>query len=129
MRLAVLDLLASESQHHLSSEDIYQRLMNGPQKPTLSTIYRVLSDLETAQIVVRHHFNGEASVFELKGEEHHDHLVCNRCGEVIEFQDEVIEKRLHNIAEVMGFQIKDRALHLHGDCYGQQCKARRQSSR
>ncbi|MGF1527721.1 MAG: Fur family transcriptional regulator [Candidatus Competibacterales bacterium] len=116
MRLAVLELLAQEPHAHLTTEQIYQRLSKPSKRSTLSTVYRVLADLEGAQLVQRHQFHGESSVFELNRHEPHDHLVCNRCGQVVEFNDADIAERLEQIADTMGFEIRDRALHLRGGC-------------
>ena len=82
----------------------------------LATVYRVLTQFEEAGLVVRHHFEGGQSVFELDHGTHHDHLVCVKCGRVEEFVDNVIEKRQEEIAKQAGFTITDHSLNIYGAC-------------
>ena len=48
--------------------------------------------------------------------ENHDHIVCNKCGSVEEFYDEVIEEQQEKIAEKYGFAITDHSMYLYGIC-------------
>ena len=82
----------------------------------LATVYRVLTQFEAAGIVTRHNFDGGHSVFELESGEHHDHLVCISCGQVVEFHDEIIEQRQEELAKKMGFSLTDHSLNLYGKC-------------
>jgi Fur family ferric uptake transcriptional regulator len=82
----------------------------------VATVYRVLTQFETAGLVVRHHFEGGHSVFELSQGEHHDHLVCVECGRVEEFMDEIIDLRQKMIAEQAKFKMTDHALTIYGLC-------------
>ena len=95
---------------HLSAEDIYKALLEAEEDVGLATVYRVLTQFEGVGLVIRHNFDGGHSVFELSRGEHHDHMVCMDTGEVLEFIDEVIEKRQHDIAEKHGFEIVDHSL-------------------
>ncbi len=89
-RLKILELLESSPVHHMSAEDVYKALLASGEDVGLATVYRVLTQFESAGIVERHHFEGGLSVFELKNDDHHDHIVCSDCGKVFEFHDEVI---------------------------------------
>ncbi len=82
----------------------------------LATVYRVLTQFETAGLVKRHHFEGGNSVFELNRGDHHDHLVCVNCGKVEEFQDETIEELQNKIAKLRNFELTDHSLCLYGIC-------------
>ena len=62
------------------------------------------------------------SVFELARGGHHDHIVCVKCGKVVEFMDEVIEERQRDIAEENGFTIEDHALVIYGLCSDPDCR-------
>jgi len=117
-RLKILQIfLESAASHHLSAEDIYKALSLLGEEVGLATVYRVLTQFEEAGLIIRHHFEGEYSVFELNQEgEHHDHVVCVKCGCVKEFLDELIEERLHLIAKEAGFDLTDHALNLYGLC-------------
>ncbi len=117
-RMRVLHILEQSIDHHLSAEDVYKGLLEMGEDVGLATVYRVLTQFEAAGIVHRHNFEGGYSVFELTKAEHHDHLVCLKCGRVEEFVDEVIEQRQKIIAEKAGFKMSDHALNIYGTCSG-----------
>ncbi len=114
-RVKILQLLehAEANNHHLSAEDIYKHLLETGEDVGLATVYRVLTQFEGAGLVTRHNFESGHSVFELAQSQHHDHMVCLDSGEVIEFVDEVIEKRQREIAAKHGFEIIDHSLVLY----------------
>ncbi len=112
-RLKILNILETTENHHMSAEDVYKALLEAGDDVGLATVYRVLTQFESAGLVQRHNFEGGHSVFELAKDDHHDHMVCTKSGEVIEFFDPVIEKRQHEIAAEHGFEIVDRSLILY----------------
>jgi Fur family transcriptional regulator, ferric uptake regulator len=115
-RLKVLQLLESSPQRHMSAEDMYKALLEQGEEIGLATVYRVLTQFESAGLVSRLHFEGGHSVFELNEGDHHDHMVCVKCGKVEEFLDEVIESRQHQIADRSGWEMTDHALNIYGIC-------------
>jgi len=115
-RLKILQILESSPVHHLSAEDVYKQLLSANEEIGLATVYRVLTQFESAELVIRHHFEGGHSVFELATPEHHDHIVCLKCGRVEEFTDREIEKRQRNIASKLGFELTDHQLNMFGLC-------------
>lgn len=115
-RMKILQVLEKEKRHHLSAEDIYRKLIDLEEDVGLATVYRVLTQFEQAGIITRHNFEGGHSVFELRQGEHHDHLVCVKCGRVEEFIDEVIEQRQSIIAENAGYKMTDHSLNIYGLC-------------
>jgi Fur family ferric uptake transcriptional regulator len=115
-RLKILELLESSTVHHLSAEDVYKILLTNGEEIGLATVYRVLTQFEAAGLVVRHHFEGGHSVFELSSDSHHDHIVCVKCGRVEEFHDEEIESRQRLVAENLGFELTDHNLNMYGLC-------------
>ena len=115
-RIKILQILESSPVHHLSAEDVYKHLLAANEEIGLATVYRVLTQFESAELVIRHHFEGGHSVFELAGTEHHDHIVCLKCGRVEEFTDREIEKRQRNIAAKLGFELTDHKLNMFGLC-------------
>lgn len=115
-RLKILQILESSKVHHLSAEDVYKQLLQNNEEIGLATVYRVLTQFEEAGLVVRHHFEGGHSVFELATDEHHDHIVCVKCGRVEEFTDEQIEARQRSIAKELGFELTDHNLNMYGLC-------------
>ena len=114
-RVKILQILEScelESQH-LSAEDVYLALRNAGEDVGLATVYRVLTQFESAGLVTRHRFEIGHSVFELAKGEHHDHMVCVASGEVLEFTDPVIEQRQREIAKEHGYELMDHSLVLY----------------
>jgi len=109
----VLGLLESAADHHMSAEDVYKALLETGDDVGLATVYRVLTQFETAGLVLRHNFEGGHAVFELAKDEHHDHMVDTVSGKVIEFCDSVIEERQKQIAEEHGFELVDHSLTLY----------------
>ncbi len=115
-RIKILQILESSEVHHVSAEDVYKLLLANGEEIGLATVYRVLTQFEQAGLVSRHNFEGGHSVFELSSDQHHDHIVCVRCGRVEEFADDEIERRQKQIAEEMNFQLQDHSLNLYGLC-------------
>lgn len=122
-RVKILSLLETIDQRHVSAEDVYRLLLDQGEEVGLATVYRVLTQFETAGLVCRHHFEGGQSVFELNRGSHHDHLVCIKCGKVVEFFDDVIETRQREIAKDKNFTIQDHALVIYGICGDPACQA------
>jgi Fur family ferric uptake transcriptional regulator len=117
-RLKILEILenSSKEQRHMSAEEVYDLLRVQDEKIGLATIYRVLTQFEAAGLVTRHNFEGGHAVFELNEGQHHDHILCVKCGRVDEFVDETIEKRQQYIARMHGFTITDHSLIIYGIC-------------
>jgi len=123
-RLKILEILASSQPRHMSAEDVYRRLLDSNEDIGLATVYRVLTQFESAGLVSRHHFEGGTAVFELNEGEHHDHIVCADCGRVEEFTDDSIEEKQREIAARLGFELTDHSLILHGHCVRANCPHR-----
>ena len=104
------------SDRHLTAEKVYKNLLEQGEEIGLATVYRVLTQFEAAGLVKRHHFEGGNSVFELNRGEHHDHILCVKCGRVDEFTDEIIETRQREIAQRLGYRMTEHSLHLYGIC-------------
>ena len=121
-RVKILQILEASdgASQHLSAEQVYQSLRDAGEEVGLATVYRVLTQFESAGLVTRHIFEAGRdksgtphSVFELAKGEHHDHMVCLNTNAVIEFTDELIEKRQHEIAEEHGYELVDHSLVLY----------------
>lgn len=115
-RVKILEILEKNERRHFSAEDVYRNLIDEGEDIGLATVYRVLTQFETAGLVSRHHFDSGHSVFELNQGAHHDHILCVRCGKVDEFVDDTIEKIQHDIAERAGYQMTDHVLYIYGIC-------------
>ncbi len=114
-RLQILRLLEQTDQKHMTADQIYRALNDQGEDIGLATVYRVLSQFESAQLVRKHMFDDGSgrpaqACYELDEGEHHDHMVCMESGEVIEFFDEAIEQRQEQIAKDHGYEIVDHSL-------------------
>ncbi len=123
-RIKVLNLFENSGERHLSAEDVYKLLLASGDDVGLATVYRVLTQFEQAGLLVRHHFEGGRSVFELNEGKHHDHIVCLQCGRVEEFYDSAIEARQKKAAEDRGFAVHDHSLYIYADCTKSGCAHR-----
>ena len=112
-RLRILEILEDVETRHLSAEDIYKELLNSGEDIGLATVYRVLTQFENAGLVMRHNFESGHSVFELDEGKHHDHMVCVKSGDVIEFVSEDIERLQREVAETHGYELIDHSLVLY----------------
>ncbi len=116
-RVKILEILEKQvDERHLTAEQVYKILLSEDEDIGLATVYRVLTQFEAAGLVTRHHFEGGNSVFELNKGDHHDHILCMKCGKVDEFTDSVIETRQKEIAEKLGYDLTDHSLYLYGFC-------------
>lgn len=113
-RVKILQMLESNQQRHLSAEDVYKNLLESGEDVGLATVYRVLTQFESAGLVTRHNFDGGYAVFELnRGDEHHDHMVCTETGKVVEFHNADIERLQQEIADTHGFELIGHSLVLY----------------
>ena len=110
--MEVLESTAIQEEAHFSAEDIYKELLNRGENIGLASVYRVLTQFETAGIVKKHHFEGSHAVYEVI-EENHEHMVDVESGKVLEFQDNELIERLNSIAKNAGYQLVDHNLVLH----------------
>lgn len=115
-RLRILAILEEGDKRHYSAEDVYKALLDAGEDIAFATVYRVLTQFESAGLVIKHNFEGGRSVFEINNGEHHDHMVCVKCNKVTEFYDDEIEVRQEAIAKKYGFELQDHSLYLYGVC-------------
>ena len=132
-RLKILDLFQKLSEsheagkRHLSAEEVYKLLLEENSDIGLATVYRVLTQFETAGLIVRHYFGHDRATYEVDDGAHHDHIVCTRCGRVEEFVDKEIEKRQKQIATRLGFELEGHSLSLYGVC--EDCRKKEKSKK
>jgi Fur family ferric uptake transcriptional regulator len=112
-RLKVLEVLTGAEPHHLSAEDVYKQLIDADQSVGLATVYRVLTQFETAGIVERHNFDDGHAVYELSKDVHHDHMVDVDNGQIVEFVSDRIEALQREIAAEHGYELVDHELVLY----------------
>ena len=107
-----------ENNGHFTPEDIYTLLKE--QHPDvnigIATVYRTLALLETSEIASSISFGVQGKKYELGLKKHHDHLICTKCGNIIEFYDETIEERQEAIAKKFNFKMTDHTMKITGLC-------------
>ncbi len=129
-RLRILELFlkaSNSSVRHMTAEDVYKKLMAEDIDVGLATIYRVLTQFEAAGLIVRRQLGNSLATYELEKGEHHDHIVCARCGKIEEFVDAEIEERQKAIAAKFGFELQGHSLSLYGLCASCQEKAKKRT--
>ena len=105
-RLRILQVLERSERKHLSADEIYRELIHAGEDIGYATIYRALTQFEAAGLLIRHVFSNRPAIFELAGDEHHDHMVCLETGQIIEFQNQRIEELQEEIAEQYGYTLE-----------------------
>ena len=109
---------------HFTPEDIYNLIkMSYPEvKIGIATVYRTLTLLEEAEIVSSISFGSQGKKYEFGLKDHHDHLVCLKCGGIEEFVDETIEKQQEEIAKKFNFKMTNHIMKITGICSTCQAK-------
>ena len=111
-RKRILEVLETSKKSHLSADDINKILIKNKDEVGVATVYRVLNQFVDAGICIKHNFDSGQAVFELTPAHHHAHMVCVKTGKVIEFEDDLIEKRQDELAKQNGYKIVDHSLVL-----------------
>ncbi len=113
-REAILDAFL-DARGHVTSEDVYERVRQDHPDIGTATVYRTLKLLVDAGLANASTFREGVTVYE-SDTEHHDHLVCLGCGEIIEFECPSIEARQLEIANEHGYRLTRHRHHLFGYC-------------
>lgn len=111
--------LTPESLHHLIQEK-HPALNTG-----IATVYRTLSLLEDSDMVTSLSFGAQGKKYELGSKDHHDHIICTKCGTINEFVDDEIETRQKKIAEELGFLMQEHSMQIYGICLPCQTKMKK----
>ncbi|HPQ68406.1 MAG TPA: Fur family transcriptional regulator [bacterium] len=108
-----------EEHDHFTVQKIAEKLYEQGHQIARSTVYRMLPHLMDAGLI-RKAPGGDCSeeqVYEpIAGRPHHDHLICDVCGEVVEFKDDEIEALQEKVAGKFGYRLKKHHLELVGVC-------------
>ncbi len=116
-REVVLNILF-HADGHLSAEEVYNLIKseNPDSNIGIATVYRALGFLEEVNLITSITFGTDGKKYESNTKEHHDHLICTKCGKIVEFLDDEIEKRQENIAIRNNFKITSHSMQLYGIC-------------
>ena len=102
---------------HISAEELYQKVVKNDPSIGLATVYRTLTLLCQCGLAQQQEFGEGRTRFEIVQEyKHHDHLICTKCGKIIEFEDCDIERHQEQVASVHGFTIYTHKLEIYGLC-------------
>jgi len=116
-REVILEMLYN-SDEHLTPEGLHHLIQEKhPDLNTgIATVYRTLSLLEDSEMVTSLSFGAQGKKYELGAKDHHDHIICTKCGSISEFVDEEIESRQKKIAEELGFIMQEHSMQIYGIC-------------
>ena len=120
-RTKILDILQSNPDMHLSADDIHNKLVGHNESIGLATVYRVLTQLEVAGLIQKNQFSDNQSSYEIK-KQHHDHLICTKCGKIIEFMNNDLEKLQEKISDEYQFRLDSHVMTLFGVCKDGKCQ-------
>lgn len=114
---------------HVDADAIATRARQLDRSIGTATVYRTLQLMTAAGILIEHSFGKDRSTFEFisPDKEHHDHLICNQCGSIVEFCDESLENLQEQIASRLGFKLKTHRMELFADCLTPNTCSRRKS--
>jgi len=116
-RAAVIGLLDHQS-CALSAYEIEAKLREGGREVARASVYRVLDQLDGLGLVTKIEVGQGIARYEPNrpGDDHHHHMVCARCGEVIPFADAELEATIDRVAERVTFEVSEHEIVLHGAC-------------
>ena len=109
----VIARVLSDATDHPDVEELYRRASEIDKAISIATVYRTVRLLEEANILERHDFRDGRSRYEEATEIHHDHLIDIDTGDVIEFQNEEIERLQREVAKKLGYELVDHRLELY----------------
>ncbi len=110
----VIAQVLSVATDHPDVEEIHQRSVAIDKGISIATVYRTMRLFEEANVVERHDFQDGRSRYEEASDDHHDHLIDVRSGQVIEFVNDEIERLQHRIAQEHGYKLLSHRLELYG---------------
>ncbi len=110
----VIARVLSVSQDHPDVEEVHRRAVEVDSSVSIATVYRTVRLFEEAGILERHDFGDGRSRYEEATDDHHDHLINIKTGEVVEFTNAEIEVLQERIAKEHGLKLVDHKLELYG---------------
>ncbi|MCO4746295.1 MAG: transcriptional repressor [Proteobacteria bacterium] len=109
------------SGRHLSLNEILDLARAEQASIGFATVYRTMKLLAEAGLALEHRFGEDSVRYEPADHDHHDHLICTRCGHIIEFEDDVVEARQEQVAKELGFRVASHRHEIYGECLRVPC--------
>jgi len=107
----------SDLGEHITAEELHRRVREVDNTVSTATVYRTVNLLVDLGVAEKGHFGGGSASFEMAlHKEHHDHLICLCCQQIIEFHHDGIEGMQQDIATQHGFALRHHRLELYGVC-------------
>ncbi|MCB9736262.1 MAG: transcriptional repressor [Deltaproteobacteria bacterium] len=109
---------------HPNIDELYEQVKAEDPSVGQATVYRTLKLLVDSGLANQSHFGDGTTRYESSHREHHDHLICDDCGVIVEFRNETIERLQDRIAEEHGFTVLEHEMVIHGRCNDADCPRR-----
>lgn len=101
---------------HVSAEELFAEVKKVNPHVGYATIYRTLKLLKECGLLSERHFDEGQARYEVAGDHHHDHFICENCGRIIEFEDDAIEAMQQSVAQKLGVTLTRHKMELYGLC-------------
>jgi len=105
-----------ETQRHVSVEELYTEVRKRNPRIGYATVYRTMKLLTECGVAAERHFRDGEARYESAEKKHHDHLICERCGKIVEFEEPRIESLQEETAKKLGFLFTGHKMELYGVC-------------
>jgi len=112
-----------EAGSHLDAKELYRRASERDPNISLATVYRNLRVFEKQGLLNERHLGQARCYYEMKRSGEHQHLVCEACGQVIEFESPLIRKLVAEVQRKNNFSVTKVELYLEGHCH--KCKEKK----
>lgn len=122
-RRYIIEIMMENNQEHWSTEEIYAEVKKVCPEIGIATVYRTVQMLEELSLLTKHHFSEGSSRYEFADESknhNHHHIVCTKCGKVMEIQDTYFDELERHIQDNMNFNITNHTVTFYGIC--EHCK-------
>ncbi len=102
---------------HLSVEELWEKVRRVNSRVSVATVYRTMKLLAESGLATARNFGDGHTRYEaMEGRVHHDHLICTSCEQIVEFENDQIERLQELVAKKHGFKVTSHKMELYGLC-------------